>query len=57
MKDTKQYKAEQELVEILNGETIGNAKMLMDGMGKEIDRLLERDQSTVPLSDLKTEWL
>lgn len=57
MTDKKEYMAEWELVELLKGESIVASKMLVEGMGKEIDRLLDKEQAERNLDTLETEWL
>lgn len=57
MDNKAEYMAEWELVELLKDEKIVAAKMLVEGMGKEIDRLLEKEQMDRSLETLKTEWL
>lgn len=57
MKDRKQYKTEWALVELLANEKVSVAKMLIEGMGKEIERLVEKELTERSVETLKTEWL
>lgn len=53
----KEYMAEWELVEALKDEKIMTAKALIDGMDKELQRLLDKELLERPLEDLKTEFI
>lgn len=57
MNDRKAYKTEWQLVEALKGETVTTAKNLVEGMQKEIERLVDKENLVRPLSQLTTEFL
>lgn len=57
MNEGKDYEAEWEIVNLLQDEKIKDVKGLVDGMEKEIQRLLDKQELTTPLSELKTEFL
>lgn len=51
------YKTEWALVDALKDEQISTAKGLIEGMGKELDRLTDKELLERSLDSLKTEWL
>lgn len=57
MNKGKEFMAEWELVEVLRNETITVSKALIDGMDKEVQRLLDKELIDRPLTELKTEFL
>ena len=57
MNEGKDYTAEWEWVELLKDEKISSAKGLIEGLGRELERLTTKEELTRPLSDLKTEFL
>lgn len=57
MNEGKEYEAEWELVQVLQDEKIKDAKGLMDGLEKELQRLTDKAELTTALSELKTEFL
>lgn len=57
MNEGKEYTAEWEWVEALKDEKISSAKGLIDGLGRELDRLTTIEELKRPLSELKTEFL
>lgn len=57
MNEGKEYEAEWELVQALKDEKIKDAKGLIDGLEKELQRLTDKAELTTALSELKTEFL
>lgn len=57
MNKGKENAAEWLLSENLKNEKTSDVKALIDGLDKEITRLIEKDMLDKPLSELKTEWL
>jgi len=57
MNEGKQYEGEWALMEALKDEKIADAKGLVDGMEKELQRLTDKGELEKPLSELKTEFL
>lgn len=57
MNKGKENAAEWLLSENLKNEKTSDVKALIDGLDKEITRLIEKDLLDKPLSELKTEWL
>lgn len=57
MNSGKDFKAEWELVEVLKNETVTTSKALIDGMDKELQRLIDKEMLERPLSELKTEFI
>lgn len=53
----KEFMAEWELVEALKDEKIMDSKALIDGMDKELQRLIDKEIIERPLKDLKTEFI
>jgi hypothetical protein len=53
----KGYDLEKELVEALKDESITTAKALIDGMDKELQRLLDKELMSRKLDELETEFL
>ena len=51
------YKTEWELLNALSKESIATAKGLIEGMGKEIERLTDKELLDRPLDSLRTEFL
>ncbi len=52
-----QYEGEWALIEALQGEKIQDAKGLIEGMEKEIQRLVDKELINRSLDTLETEWL
>ena len=57
MSTEDQYAGERELVTLLNTEKVKDAKGLIEGMQKELERLIDKEMSERPLETLKTEFL
>lgn len=57
MNKGKENAAEWLLSENLKNEKTSDVKALIDGLDKEITRLIEKGMLDKPLSELKTEWL
>lgn len=57
MNEGKEYECEWALVELLKDEKLKDAKGLIDGLEKEIQRLTDKEEKAKPLSELKTEFL
>lgn len=53
----KDYLGEWELVEALKNEKIMTAKALLEGMGKEIQRLTDKAELEKSITELKTEFI
>jgi biotin synthase-like enzyme len=51
------YQTEWKLLEALKNESIATSKGLIEGMGKEIERLTDKELLDRPLDSLKTELL
>jgi biotin synthase-like enzyme len=51
------YQTEWKLLETLKNESIATSKGLIEGMGKELERLVDVELLDRPLDSLKTEWL
>jgi biotin synthase-like enzyme len=51
------YQTEWQLLAALKNESIATSKGLIEGMGKELDRLTEKELLDRPLDSLKTEFL
>lgn len=57
MNEGKEYQAEWALMEALQNEKIADAKGLIEGMHKELERLVDKELVERTLDSLNTEWL